>query len=185
MGKPLFQPKYQLNIVDRSKVDSEGNQPILYSALCKDLGDAERLKRIFFRLVNHKLKHTQYGYTIETLTKGMQRKGLKTTRANATIPADQVLNSEDYTLTFTSPEEVDNEIKKLLKVKESLLSDQKKREEEDAQMALIEKLKKNIIDEANKQIAELVNQVRAMPIETVKNLNEKESKKKNNERASA
>lgn len=64
-----FSPTKILNLHDREQAKVNGAFPIIKSVLCLDAEDADRLKRIFFRILNQTLKLTHIGYSIEDYPK--------------------------------------------------------------------------------------------------------------------
>lgn len=136
--KNRFTPTLVLSVIDRSKKEDSGER-VLKKVLCEDAHDADRVKRLFFRLLNTKLGLTQYGYNVDSYESEV-----------AVLKAKKVAKHKKRKDIVTISD-IDKEIERLQAMKEEA----KKREVEQAKIEadlLVEMKKQEALDKAKEKI---------------------------------
>jgi len=144
MSKARFTPTVLLHVIDKSKTDQEGNQLVVKTVQCEDEVDADRIKRIFFRLLNWKLKNNHYGYVTEPLVDKDTKKQRK-----KKVNAQEKMSVEEY----------DRMLEQLRAEREEFIKREKIKQEREKKKLEIEEAKKKIMEEAKKKIEEMEKQI--------------------------
>jgi hypothetical protein len=146
MSKSRFVPTVLLTIVDRD------DETILKKVLCKDAEDADRVKRLFFRVLNWKLGLKNYGYSIDPIVSHEVEVPKEVTKAVKKIKRVSKAKIESNPQTV---EDIQKEIERLQSEKDRMIAEAKETEEKQKKQSELELLKNQIMEDAQRKIEEL------------------------------